>query len=81
MEDRLLLTPYYLRHYQTFINLAANFGISESYCPKVYANTARLMAKVEGLRSRKTLLEDPPATLVIDVSEQTIERPVKNQIA
>ena len=30
LEDRLLLTLYYLRHYPTFINLAAIFGISES---------------------------------------------------
>src|SRR5664279_6543283 len=36
-EDRLLLTLYYLRHYPTLINLAAVFGISESYCHKVYA--------------------------------------------
>ncbi len=77
----MLLTLYSLRHYPTFINLAAIFGISESYCHKVYARTARLLAKVEKLPNRKVLLEDPAATLVIDVSEQPIERPVKNQIA
>ncbi|MDD5269360.1 MAG: hypothetical protein PHO08_19965, partial [Methylococcales bacterium] len=38
-------------------------------------------AKVEKLPNRKVLLEDPVATLVIDVSEQPIERPVKNQKA
>jgi hypothetical protein len=27
LEDRLLLTLYYLRHYPTFINLAAIFGL------------------------------------------------------
>ena len=81
LEDRLLLTLYYLRHYPTFINLAAIFGISESYCHKVYARTARLLAKVEKLPNRKALLENPSATWVIDVSEQPIERPVKNQIA
>ena len=81
LEDRLLLTLYYLRHYPTLINLAAVFGISESYCHKVYARTARLLAKVEKLPNRKALLEDPAATWVIDVSEQPIERPVKNQKA
>jgi len=79
LEDRLLLTLYYLRHYPTLINLAAVFGISESYCHKVYARTARLLAKVEKLPNRKARLEDPAATLAIDVSEQPIERPVKNQ--
>ena len=65
LEDRLLLTLYYLRHSPTLINLAAIFGISESYCHKVYARTARLLAKVEKLPNRKVLLEDPAATLVI----------------
>ena len=81
LEDRLLLTLYYLRHYPTLINLAAVFGISESYCHKIYARTARLLAKVEKLPNRKALLENPAATLAIDVSEQPIERPVKNQKA
>jgi hypothetical protein len=81
LEDRLLLTLYYLRHYPTLINLAAVFGISESYCHKVYARTARLLAKVEKLPNRKALLEEPATTLAIDVSERPIERPVKNQKA
>ena len=81
LEDRLLLTLYYLRHSPTLINLAAIFGISESYCHKVYARTARLWANVGKRPNRKALLENPAATWVIDVSEQPIERPVKNQIA
>ncbi|MDP1595029.1 MAG: transposase family protein [Gallionella sp.] len=81
LEDRLLLTLYYLRHYPILINLAVVFGISESYCHKVYARTVRLLAKVEKLPNRKVLLEDPAATLAIDVSEQPIERPVKGQKA
>jgi hypothetical protein len=32
LEDRLPLTLYYLRHYPTFMNLAAVFCIGESYC-------------------------------------------------
>ena len=81
LEDRVLLTLYYLRHDSTLINLAAVFGISESYCHKVYTRTARLLAKVEKLPNRKILLEAPAVTGVIDVSEQPIERPVKNQKA
>jgi Helix-turn-helix of DDE superfamily endonuclease len=81
LEDRLLLTLYYIRHYPTFINLAAIFDISESYCHKIYARTARVLAKVEKLPSRKALLENPSAIVAIDVSEQPIERPVKNQKA
>ncbi len=44
VENRLLLTLYYLRHYPTLINLGAVFGISESYCHKVYSRTARQLA-------------------------------------
>ncbi len=40
-----------------------------------------MLAKVERLPNRKALLEDPAATLAIDVSEQAIERPVKSQKA
>lgn len=81
VEDRLLLTLYYLRHYPTLLNLAAIFGISESCCHKIYARTARMLAKIEKLPNRKNLLEDLTATLTIDVSEQPIERPVKDQEA
>ena len=81
LEDRLLLTLYYLRHYPTLINLGAVFGISESYCHKIYTRTARMLVNVEKLPNRKALLENPAATLVIDVSEQPIERPVKSQKA
>jgi len=56
LEDRLLMTPYYLRHYPTLINLAEIFGISESYCHKVYVRTARMLAKVEKLLNRKALI-------------------------
>ncbi len=69
LEDRLLLTLYYLRHYPTLINLGAVFGIGESYCHKIYARTARMLAKIEKLPNRKALLEDAVATLLIDVSE------------
>ncbi|MFZ2451600.1 MAG: transposase family protein [Methylovulum miyakonense] len=79
-EDRLLLTLYYLRHYPTLINLGAVFGISEPYCHKVYSRTTRMLAKIEKLPNRKALLEEgSSATLIIDASEQRIERPVKGQ--
>lgn len=79
LEDVVLLTIYYIRHYPTFDNLANIFDISESYCNKIYHKTARILAKVETLPNRKNLLENPPETLIIDVTEQPIERPVKGQ--
>lgn len=38
-----------------------------------------MIAKIEKLPNRKTQLENPAATWVIDISEQPIERPVKDQ--
>jgi len=78
-EDHVLLTLYYLRHYPTFSNLADVFDISESYCCKIYHHYARLLIQVEKVDNRKNLLEDRPETIIIDVSEQPIERPVKRQ--
>ncbi len=59
--------------------MADIFEISESYCQKIYSRYARILAKVETLPNRKKLLENPPDTLIIDVTEQPIERPVKGQ--
>jgi hypothetical protein len=80
-EDRLLIVLYYLRHYPTFENLANIFGISESYCHKIYTRYAKILAQVETLPNRKKLLEDAPETLAIDATEQPIERPIKGQRA
>jgi hypothetical protein len=68
-----------LRHYPTFANLANIFSISESYCHKVYSRYVRILAKVGKLPNRKELINSPPDTLIIDVSEQPIERPMKHQ--
>jgi len=81
LEDRVLLTLYYLRHYTTLLNLGHVFNISESYCQKIYSRYARILAKVENLPNRKNLLENKKDILIIDVSEQAIERPVKHQKA
>jgi len=40
----------------------------------------RILAKVEILPNRKNLLENPPDTLIIDVTEQPIERPESKTI-
>ena len=79
LADRILLTLYYLRHYPTFANLADIFEISESYCHKIYSRYCRILVKVEPLPNQKSWLEKPPTTLIIDVTEQPIERPIKGQ--
>ena len=53
LEDRVLLTFYYLRHYPTFDNLAPIFNISESYCQKIYTKTVETSKSI--LFGQKTL--------------------------
>jgi Helix-turn-helix of DDE superfamily endonuclease len=79
VEDRVLLTFYYLRHYPTFDNLACIFNISESYCQKIYTKIARMRVKILKLPSRHNLLTKGFYMLIIDVSEQRIEHPLKHQ--
>ena len=80
-EDRILLVLYYLRHYPTFENLGNIFDISESYCYKIYTKMTAMLMKILKLPSRKELLDDKYKTLIIDVSEQPIERPKIRQKA
>lgn len=79
IEDRILLTIYYLRHHPTFVNLGNTFGISESYANKIYHYILNILVKELHVDSNKKLLDKDLDTIVIDVSEQEIERPVKKQ--
>ena len=78
-ELRLLLTLRYLRHYPTFINLGTTFGISESYANKIFHKTINYMLRFIHPKKTNELSLDDVCTVVIDVSEQEIERPVKKQ--
>ena len=79
--DRLLLTFTYLRHYPTFARLGSEFGISESYANKIYHQILDVLVNVFSMKNRKHLLESNLQTIVIDVTEQPIERPTKGQRA
>lgn len=78
-ELKLLLTINYLRHYPTFSNLGAMFGISESYANKIFHKTIDYLLKFIHPKKTNELSLDDVCTVVIDVAEQEIERPVKKQ--
>lgn len=78
-ELKLLLTLGYLRHYSTFINLGATFGISESYANKIFHKTINYMIRFIHPKKTNELSLDDVCTVVIDVAEQEIERPIKKQ--
>ena len=79
IEDKLLLTLTYLRHYPTFLNLGNMFNISESYANKIYHKITNYLVKF--IHSKKTddLSWDDVTTVIVDAAEQPIERPVKKQ--
>lgn len=79
LEDKVLLTLYYVRHYHTFDQLADLFDISESYACKVYHRYRDILVKVRRLPSWKRLLEPDLEAILLDVSEQPMERPKTHQ--
>lgn len=82
LEDMLLLTLYYLRHYPTFAQLGRIFNISESYAWKIYNNIVDILMKTLDLSDPKELLNSSSLeAIIIDVTEQPIERPKKGQKA
>lgn len=65
----------YLRDYPTFIKLGLQFGISESSANQIYHKMSTLLVKILPVKNRQTLVEENIKTLVVDVTEQPLERP------
>jgi hypothetical protein len=79
IEDQLLLTLYYLRNYHTFLQLGSEFKISEGYANKVFHKISKILIRILQLPSNKELTKEGLKAIVIDASEQPIEKPVKKQ--
>jgi hypothetical protein len=79
LDEKLLLTLVYLRQYPTFDELGAMFGISESYANKLYHRYLDILVRVLRLPGKKALVKPGIEALLIDVTEQPMERPVKKQ--
>lgn len=80
IADQLLLTLIYLRQYHTFLQLGEMFSISESYAQKRYTFISQRLMKALDLPNDKLLTTDQ-IKIVIDVTEQELERPRKQQKA
>jgi hypothetical protein len=78
IADQLLLTLIYLRHYHTFLQLGEMFSISESYAHKRYTFISRRLMKALDLPNDKDLTSGN-LKLIVDVTEQEIERPQSEQ--
>ena len=78
IADQLLLTLIYLRQYHTFLQLGEMFSISESYAQKRYTFISKRLMKALDLPNNKDLTAEN-LKLIADVTEQEIERPIKEQ--
>ena len=78
IADQLLLTLIYLRQYHTFLQLGEMFSISESYAQKRYTFINQRLMKALDLPNDKSLTTEN-LKVVADVTEQAIERPLKEQ--
>jgi hypothetical protein len=84
VEDQLLMTLYYWRHYRTQFDIGLAFGVSE-------ATVCRTIHKVEGVLVKSGQFRLPGKrqlqqaeteweAVVVDVTEVMIERPKKNSV-
>ncbi len=81
LEHMLLLTLFYLRHYPTFLMLGQQFGISESYANKLFHRFCAMLVNLLRLPGRHSLQTETLTAVVVDVTEQPIERPQRGQRA
>ena len=79
VEDKLLLTLTYLRHSPTFDQLGDQFGICESYAHKIYQQYLDRLVKVCHVPGRKALRDKGLVAILVDVTEQPMERPMRRQ--
>jgi hypothetical protein len=78
IADQLLLTLIYLRQYHTFLQIGEMFSISESYAQKRYCFISKRLLEALDLPNDKSLTAHN-LKLIVDVTEQEIERPARQQ--
>jgi hypothetical protein len=81
LEDKLLLMLIYYREYHTCLSVAKIFGISEAYASKLIHRMGHLVAEALPLGGKGTIHSADIKAVLIDASEQPIERPQRKQRA
>ena len=83
VEDMILLMLSYLRSYATFFETGINFGVSESTAHRttVWVENILIVSGKFALPSKRVLLTETSKieVILVDVTEQEIERPKKGQ--
>jgi len=79
IENKLLLMLMYYRNYHTYLTLSELFGISEGYANKIVRKMSKLVVKALPLGRKRRVGSEEIKAVIIDASEQRIERPQKKQ--
>ncbi len=79
IAEQLILTLIYLKHYPTFVKLAFDFGICESHASKIFHKYIKILHELIGLPEHKKISAKDVSKIIVDVTIQPIERPVKEQ--
>jgi hypothetical protein len=79
LADMLLMLMLYYRSYITQMFIAFLFGIDDSRVCRIIQKLEPILAKEMALTKTKHLSKEEVESLIIDATEQPIERPQKNQ--
>lgn len=79
LSNQLLISLYYMRDYTIQLKLGDTFGISESYVCKIYNKMTKYMISVLNLPPKTSLKDMDLKQVIVDVTEQQIERPLTHQ--
>ena len=85
IEDQILMALEYLREYRTYFHLGTTWGVNESTAYRIIQKIENILIQAPQLRlpGKKRLIQDDYQleAVVIDVSENPIERSKKNKKA
>jgi hypothetical protein len=79
--DQLLVLLQYWREYRSYFHIAQDWGIHETTVSRIVRRLEMILIKsgIFKLPKKREILEQDLEIVVIDVSEQEIERPKKNR--
>lgn len=81
LADQLLVLLQYYREYRTFFHIAQEWGISETTVSRIVHRLEDILIKsgMFSLPKKQEVVQGTAELVVVDVSEQEIERPKKTE--
>jgi N-acyl-L-homoserine lactone synthetase len=79
IANKLLLMLMYYQNYHTYLTISEMFEVSEGYANKIVYRMSKLVIKALPLGRKRKIGSEEIKAVLIDASEQRIERPVRKQ--